>query len=435
MLIKISPTKTNGKLEYHVPAGFDEKRPGFTYTLVKYGTSIADHPMASRLPQATDHPSLFGSAEEFRPFIRSPDLPDRLEGWLYSDLPQLAIHVITFQDATLVTVTFLHTLMDAMGLASLVQGWTAVLRGKEDEVPLFVGFKHDPLAGLSKATQPQRYVFADKLLKGTGFFLFAFRYLFDLLWYRKDDERVIFLPAKYMQLMRDNAMEELASRNTGDKKPFVSESDVLLSWWIRVVLRALKPATSRTIAIMNLFDCRSILGELGHIPSAGAALIANAVFATYTFLSVRQVLEEPLSFVASRIRQSLEQQRNQEQLQALVAISKATTEKAGHPPVFGNSSVLMIVCSNWGKARMFQVDFSPAVLASGLPLSQRVNQPGRPSYINVTGTKNGFSTRNCGPVIGKDAAGNWWLSFTLRSEIWTAVDQQLRLMSKEEDVN
>jgi hypothetical protein len=435
MLIKISPTKTGGKLEYHVPAAFDETRPGFIYTLAKYGTSIADHPVASRLPQAIDHPSLFGSPEEFRPFIRSPDVPDRLEGWLYSDNPQLAIHVITFEDATLVTVTFVHTLMDAMGLASLFQAWTAVLRGKQDEVPLFVGFNHDPLASLSKATLQQRYVFADNLLKGSRFFLFALRYLFDLLWYRKDEERVIFLPAKYLQLMRDNAMEELASQNTGDRRPFVSESDVLLSWWTRVVLRALKPATNRTIALMNIFDCRSILEELGHMPSAGSALIANATFPTYTFLSVRHVLEEPLSFVASQIRQSLEQQRNKEQLQAFAAIYKTTIEKAGHPPVFGNSSVLMIACSNWGKSRLFQVDFSPAVLASGIPLSQRVNQLGRPSYVNATGATNGFSTRNAGPVIGKDAAGNWWLAFTLRSEIWIAVDQQLRLMSKEENIN
>lgn len=228
-------------------------------------------------------------------------------------------------------------------------------------------------------------------------------------------------------------MEELALQNTGDKKPFVSESDVLFAWWTRIVLRALEPAPGRTIMIRNVFDCRSILAELGHIPSAGAALINNAVFATLTFLSTRQILEEPLSFVASGIRKSLDQQRNMEQLQANVAIQKDTLDDAGHPALFGDSGMLMIVCSNWCKSRLFQADFSAAVLSSGIPLSQRANQLGRSSYVNVTGTKT-YATRNTGVVIGKDAADNWWLLDTLRAGRWASVEQQLRSMS-ENDVN
>lgn len=356
-----------------------------------------------------------------------------MEGWLSSDSPQLAIRIITFQDATLLTVTFLHTLMDTMGLHSILQGWSAVLRGQEDEVPILVGFNHDPLAGLSETKPSQPYIFADKLLLGVSWLIFAFHYLFELFWYRKEEERVIFLPAHYLQRMRDTAMGELALQNTGDKKPFVSESDVLFAWWTRIVLRALEPAPSRTIMIRNVFDCRSILAELGHIPSAGAALITNAVFATLTFLSTRQILEEPLSFVASGIRKSLDQQRNMEQLQANVAIQKATLDNAGHPALFGDSGMLMIVCSNWCKSRLFQADFSAAVLSSGIPLSQRANQLGRSSYVNVTGTKT-YATRNTGVVIGKDAADNWWLLYTLRAGRWASVEQQLRSMSQE-DVN
>jgi hypothetical protein len=46
------------------------------------------------------------------------------------------------------TVTFLHTLLDGIGLAALFTAWTAVLHGREDEVPLFHRFSKDPqLAG------------------------------------------------------------------------------------------------------------------------------------------------------------------------------------------------------------------------------------------------------------------------------------------------
>lgn len=124
-----------------------------------------------------------------------------MEGWLSSNSPQLAIRIITFQDATLLTVTFLHTLMDIMGLHSILQGWSAVLRGQEDEVPILVGFNHDPLAGLSETKPSQPYIFADKLLLGVSWLIFAFHYLFELFWYRKEEERIIFLPALYLQRM------------------------------------------------------------------------------------------------------------------------------------------------------------------------------------------------------------------------------------------
>jgi len=436
----------NGGLEYHVPQGFDDKRPGFAYSTVTYDTKIADHPQASRLAQphhlhGAGRPSFFGieytATPEFRSFVRTPDFPDRLEGWLCSDSPQLAIRIIIFQDATLITVSFLHSLMDMMGLNAILDAWTAVLRGQEDEVKPFVGFAHDPLAGLSetKIKPLQTYVFADTLLIGLTWLLFGLRYIFtvELFWQRREEERVIFLPAKYLQRMRDKAMGELASQNTGDRDnpPFVSESDILFAWWTRVVLRAQKPSPSRTINMRNTYCCRSILAELGHIPSATSALVTNAVFATLTFLSVRQVLEEPLSFTASEIRKSLIQQRNPEQLQALDAIQRNTLDNAHHPALFGNPSMYMIMMSNWLKAKLFEVDFSAAVQREGMPLDERSNQLGRPSYINVTGTK-AYATRNTGVVIGKDAAGNWWCLYTLRKRVWPAVEQLLLSMSDED---
>lgn len=90
----------NGELKYHVPQRFDDdKRPGFAYSTITYDTKIAEHPQASRLAQphhlhAAGRPSFFGIAytatSEFRSFVRTPDFPDRLEGWLCSDSPQLA---------------------------------------------------------------------------------------------------------------------------------------------------------------------------------------------------------------------------------------------------------------------------------------------------------------------------------------------------------
>src|SRR5215469_14088969 len=189
--------------------------------------SINDHPLASRLPKATDHPTLMDNLPEFGHFVRHSDTPKQLEDWIYSDHPQVFIHIVLFNDATLMTITTLHTLLDAIGLADLLNAWTAVLHGREEEIPLFHGYSKDPLAQLSEKTPPEKYVLWGKVLKGFGKFLFIVRFLFEHFWYRKLEERIIFLPGRYVKNMRENALQELATENNGQEKPFVSEGDVI----------------------------------------------------------------------------------------------------------------------------------------------------------------------------------------------------------------
>lgn len=390
--------------------------------------SIKDHPLASRLPKMTDRPSLVGSTTEFSPLVRSADAPKKLEDWLYSDFPQLPIHVVSFNDATLLTVTFMHTLTDAMGMSSFFRAWTAVLRGEEDQVPPFVGFNKDPMASLSEATPPERYVYFGKVMKGLSLAMFVVRIIFDLIWHPQEEERVIFVPAEYLQQMRDSALQELAAESNEGRTPFVSEGDVLYSWLSRVVLSALKPAADRTVALLNVFDVRSTLED--RFPP-NSAYIGNAVVSAFTFVPARRILEAPLSFVASQLRAALEQQRTREQIQAYVAIHTRAVDKTGQVPLFGDAGMLLLSCTNWAKGRLFEIDFSSAVIAPGLPLSQRANKLGRASYINVVPHKNRIPTRNSVSVVGKDAAGNFWTILSMRKEAWPKVDEYLRALSED----
>ena len=297
----------------------------------------------------------------------------------------------------------------------------------------FIGFFENTLAGLSKTkkNQLQNYVFTDTLLMGFARFLFALRYILtvELFWHRREEVRVIFLPTKYLQKMRGKAIDELTLNHAGDSSrlPFISEGDVLFVWWTKVVLQAESPSPSCTINMRNTYCCRSVLAELGHIPSATSVLVTNAVFAALTFLSVRQVLAEPLSFTASEVRKSFIQQRTPEQLQVLDAIQRNTLDNAHHPALFGDPNMYIIMILNWVKAKLFQVDFSAAVQREGMSLNKRSNQLGRPSCIQGTGTRD-YATRNTGVVIGKDAAGNWWLLYTLRKQNWPAVEEQILSM-------
>ena len=165
----------------------------------------------------------------FKSFIRSPGFPERLDDWLYSDSPQLGIHVTHFPDETLVTLSFLHSLTDMMGLSAILDAWMANLCGEEGEVKPFLGFADDPLGRVShmEAQPSVRYRFADMLLTGWKWILFAMSYHLSiaLFWPRREEERIIFLPAKHSVRMREEAMEELTTLAPIDREgvSFLSE--------------------------------------------------------------------------------------------------------------------------------------------------------------------------------------------------------------------
>src|ERR1700760_854346 len=103
-------------MEYHVPSTFTETRPAFRFTQVKDETMrIADHPLASRLPKPNGRPTVYGNPQDFRSLACCrPDAPKTLKDYMFSDEPQLSVHVVSFSDATLVTLRWAHWQMDAM---------------------------------------------------------------------------------------------------------------------------------------------------------------------------------------------------------------------------------------------------------------------------------------------------------------------------------
>ncbi|KAE8353390.1 squalene cyclase [Aspergillus coremiiformis] len=418
-----------GKLEYHIPSQYDEKRPAFRFTTTQHVTSINDHSLGARLPRAGQK-QLFRapSAAEFGPLVRSAESPRVLSDWVYSDRPQLHIHVVRFQDATLLTVTYPHTLMDAVGRSAFLQAWTAVLRGREDAVPAFHGFDRDPLSSLGRAPT-KKYKNSHLLLAGISLVVFGIRYMLELLWFR-EEEHAIRVPGRPVDRMRDAARDEVALQKNRKERPFLSEGDILVSWWTRAVVNALQPAPDRPIMLMSVFN---VLGLFPDWFDQKSAYIGNAIFPSYTLLSVHQLLHETLGFVAMQHRQALIEHRTQDQVQALAAIQRASFRAT--TPLFGKSTLLLLACSNHHKARFFQLDFSAAVVAPGVPVGERTNQLGRPSYINIIEHRNGYPTRNVLRVVGRDSAGDWWLTCRVRAEAWPAIERQLLTLIEEDEAD
>lgn len=110
------------KLEYHVPAAFDrDRRPAVAYHHQRFDTSIREHPVAAALPPfaeaaqgADDVPQpVPGDPDRFLSLMRQDGDPTELEDYLYSDRPLLGLHVVSFDDATLLTLSWSHVVLDA----------------------------------------------------------------------------------------------------------------------------------------------------------------------------------------------------------------------------------------------------------------------------------------------------------------------------------
>jgi hypothetical protein len=411
-------------LQYHVPAQFDASRPGFIMTTAEHETSIVDHPIADKLPKATGTPSIFPSPDELSPHLRSADTPTKIEDWLCSDRPQLSIHVITFTDATIITVTWLHTLADVMGMTIILNAWTALIRGDTEAVPQLEGFRTEPLTELGQRTLAEKYMHYNRVFGRKEFLWFIGLNMLDRLWYRQEDRRTICIPAATLQSLCQEASIELSTLSPeGEATPFVSESDVLLGWWVRTLYGVLGLHANQTILVNNALNLRTSLHD--SFKSEDTAYMGNALCMSPTFLQGHQIADEPLGQIALRIRQSLAQQRTAEQVEAMTALQMQTMEKTGYLALVGDPRMALLSCSNWHKARLFDMDFSSAVSQKWAQLNaQSPGNLGKPSYVNgVQHSANSF--RNVLSVIGKDAGGNWWLTGVLRTDAWAHVEEQL----------
>lgn len=129
--------------------------------------------------------------------------------------------------------------------------------------------------------------------------VFGLRYMFEILWFPKLEEHPIRLPGRCVNRMRNTILQELdVTTPRGAKQPFVSEGDVVVAWWVRTMIKALKPAPDRTIMVMNVFNVWNLFPEWFLHGAAG--LIGNSFFYSYTLLVASKLLQDiNLKYVAS----------------------------------------------------------------------------------------------------------------------------------------
>ncbi|KAI5918155.1 hypothetical protein F4810DRAFT_603836 [Camillea tinctor] len=411
-----------GEIEYHVPAQFTAERPAVSFSHVEHAMSISAHPLASKLPHPPSNsmrPAVVGDPGEFTSLVQSAQTPTSIEDYLTQDRGQLGLHVVSFTDATLVVLYYNHTSFDLLGWGALMTAWTHVLHGREDQVAAPAG--GDPGDGGFDAwrdlgaSPAQRHVLADRHMPLSSLVGYGVRNVVDMA-VRAKENRIVCVPGAFVKKLRAQALAELeAAAGSGGEKPFVSEADVLAAWWARIAVTSLmSPESKRTISIQYAASARKAL-SLSTDPAKDPYL-SNMFTILYTLLPAHEIINKPVSYLASEIRRSIVEQGTREQVEAYFALQRQSPGRMF--PSFGDAGMHMMTLSNWGKANLYGHDFGPAALA------EEERAKGQfPSYIQTTQLPFSFPEGFC--TIGQDAKENWWLYGFRVSGLWAKIEKVL----------
>jgi hypothetical protein len=399
----------------HIPRPFSDDRPPIHFTKDHYDVRMSEHPEAAKLPAAAEGPAMFPGPSHYASLALGPGAPRNLDDYLYSDVPQFALHVVTFEDGTLVSINFNHITSDLSGLRSILDAWQLHLAGNPEAKAEFMSM-HDGMRPLYEAPPSETHVIADVKLSGWGMINQVVRFMWDS-WWIPYESRTVCIPKTTMDTLLQNARNHVPIKPSGGQQaPFITEGDVLLALSVRLAAHNLPRGSNRIINTIIAVDPR---GRAKSVFLQGAAYVQNAPSGALISCPASQALDMKLGELALHMRKAIALQTTEEQLKAAAFELASSIKKTGRLPMYGDSKGLLATSSNWSKANLLEsVDFSPAIV------KQRgtTQKPGRPVYYHSRSLDRGAFSTSTLIIMGRDHKGNMWLTGDYPDATW------LRLM-------
>ncbi|KAL4876508.1 hypothetical protein BJY04DRAFT_222989 [Aspergillus karnatakaensis] len=433
-----------GRLEIHSPNPFTPERPAVSYSHRRLPMPIEEHALARTLPKATNTASIQPGAGAFQEFAVSENAPATLEDYIYTDTPQLSLLVTSFTDATLVGLSWPHTLMDVMGQQALLHAWSLVVAGREDEVPPLLGARSDELATLADAPDAKNedFLLKQKQLRGLAMLVFVLRFLWDMLWDWTVETRTVFLPKRVVdellsQARRDLAVSAPASASDSDQGveakaevegevegPFISEGDVLTAWTARAIASSQPRPCTRPITILQVLNARFRLPSL---LKASGVYIQNLTMGAFALVPAALLKAGALGPLALAHRRLVVEQCTEGQVLAIFRELRHEAKVAGEPVmVCGEANAALMVVTNWTRADVLRTtDFSGAVVRAAGGQVERVNPLGTPVFHFAGSMRRDLTQRNVVVVLGKDHGGGYWLTGMLSPRVWAVLQREV----------
>lgn len=417
-LTRLTRPQPDGKIEVHIPQTFTAERPPIHFTKAHFDVRMSEHPEASKLPAASSEPTFFSGPRSHAGLAVGPGAPTKLDDYLYSDLPQFALHVVTFEDGTLVSINFSHITSDASGLRSILDAWQLHLAGRPEAKAEFMSLR-DGMAPLYESPPPQvKHVLADVRLSGLKMLTWIFWFMWDS-WVIPYESRIVCVPKTVMDALVENARNDLKKEHT--EVPFFSEGDVLLALAVRTVAHNLSEGSTRSINEMIAVDPR---GRAKSVFKENGAYVQNAPSGVMINCSSSWALETNLGNLALHMRKAIAAQTTEEQMKVMAHDLAISMRETGRLPIFGDPHGLLGTSSNWGKTKLLQsIDFSPAIVRASTKMIKDGStwKPGQPVYYhsrNLETSRGAFST-SVFIMMGRDHEGNMWLTGDYPATSWS----------------
>ncbi|CAG9987977.1 unnamed protein product [Clonostachys byssicola] len=431
--LRTNTFKGRRTLEVHVPKTVTPDYQSVAYSHQVIRSKLREHPLGSLLPQPTgERGSIQEGADHFRDFSASPNVPKDFSAYLSGDVPIMALHVICFSDATLVSLAWPHVVMDGISLQTFVISWSNMLAGRENAVPPIFGAYDDPLARASGSALARDQIDSDGncLLRGFTTLRLAYNVLWDQLKIsfstQKPVNRTVYLPKRAVQKLRNQALFEIQRANPGHPdKLWVSESDVILALFVHTA--ALCEPTPRPVTVFGAFDLRSRLPDY---IDKGGVYIQNMAWVTTTLLDV-DTATGSMGEVALAHRRSLQTQTDQRRVVALLSKLKQQSDSGNGMTLFsGPPNAVLYPAGNLTKLNFCRAaNFLPAVFRTGDDSPTRRNPPGTCVYHHK-GFWNEHRVSKKGMfILGQDWNDNYWITGYGMPDYWRRIQQILDELS------
>jgi hypothetical protein len=348
-----------------------------------------------------------------------PGTPRTFDDLLNLDVPQLALHVVTFTDGTLVSVNFNHATSDLGGLVAILNAWKLILAGRPQDVPKFRGYRTDPMAGLYESTPKEKSLVVDSFLSGWKMIYWALGHMWSSHW-APFEFRVVSIPRHvidaFLERSRREALSEDDDTGNGSGTGFISENDVIVALCNRLMAQTMD--RSRLIVTLVPIDPR---GRAKTVFEADAAYVQNTPSAAFFQCSVAEAQDLALGKLAVRSRAAVTAQATEEQLKAAAVAVYASFKKTGNAPLAGTPTSALLCVTNWGKSGILEkTDFSPAIVK---PSSRQRDgaKPGHPVWFHSDSLDPGSFATSIVGVMGRDLDRNLWLYGSFPTPTWDAL--------------
>ena len=232
---RIKPTGKNGALEYHQPKAFADGYALFKWSGVAVQSKLGEF---LRLLD-TSRPKEAIISDSSVPEIEAKLIPS---GWPVErkyerpDSPLLFVHLIHYNDATVVEMNLPHAVADMMGFASVVRAWMQVVRNEVptpflELVPGALDGPADlPVADLRKKGSFRLTSKMDRLQVAGGFAP-------EIIKQPKEDRRTLFFPTPVIDALRTRLDKSLKAKH-GPETPSLTNGDILSGLIVKVPRRS-----------------------------------------------------------------------------------------------------------------------------------------------------------------------------------------------------